>query len=330
MNASTTGTSPSVSGSPVQWCQPVNRRMRLDDLDTLGISSQTIAEQLLAHHQWAAAADVAEYFLDEMTRINDALYTWLIAILDFRLERVGAPGLDEPRRIIDAMRTFSPAAGDLAAILNACHSQDAQAAHQRLELMRVRIAALHDQLVWWIQHLLTDLAEQAGEDAVRDVVVRTYEDLWKVRYQPWSRMTPLQRLQLSVEGMRGHLSGPRHRGDVTILDEGDRYTMILDPCGSCGVLRHGDPDSGRPPSDPAGTQQPHPWAWNRVGVSWYAVHSPIVMEWLQMSQGDPPMRPHQDCDSNQPCHWYIYKNPADTRPNHYAQMGFAPPRACLP
>ena len=42
-----------------------------------------------------------------------------------------------------------------------------------------------------------------------------YEHIWKPRYATWGDMSPEERLQLSVEGMRGgHLSGPRHRGDV--------------------------------------------------------------------------------------------------------------------
>ena len=124
--------------------------------------------------------------------------------------------------------------------------------------------------------------------------------------------------------MRGHLSGPSHRGDVGVLDEGDRYTMVLDPCGSCGVLRRGDPDSGRQPCRPAGTTTPHDWTWNRVGIGWYAVHSAIVMEWLQMKDGGPPLRPLEGCDTDGPCRWFIYKDPAAARDEHYLGMGFSP------
>ena len=121
--------------------------------------------------------------------------------------------------------------------------------------MRVRWAAQHDGLVVWIQEVLTEIADSYGEDAVREVVTLAYEHIWKPRYVLWPTMSPEERLQLSVEGMRGgHLSGPRHRGDVGVSDEGDRYVMSLDPCGSCGVLRRGDPDSGRAPHQPASNQ----------------------------------------------------------------------------
>lgn len=296
--------------SPVGWCATLGRRMRLDGPGSIGVSTQTCCEDALERGEFAVAADLAEYFSEETVRINEALYTWLVEILD-------------SSTVVAALRDFRPGAGDLAAVRAACERGDATVAKERLELMRVRIASLHDALVWWIQNLLADLASKEGDDAVFDQVMRTYERLWKERYVVWNAMTPLERLQLSVEGMRGHLSGPRHRGDVGVIDEVDRFVMVLDPCGSCGVLRRGDPDSGRPPCAPAGTTTPHPWSWNRVGLGWYAVHSAIVMEYHGMSSGGPPMRPLENCDTTGPCRWYIYKEPGYARAEHYEGMGFS-------
>ena len=193
--------------------------------------------------------------------------------------------------------------------------------------MRVRWAAQHDGLVVWIQELLTDIARDFGEEAVLESVTLAYEHLWKPRYARWADMTPEERLQLSVEGMRGgHLSGPRHRGDVGVSDEGDRYVMSLDPCGSCGILRRGDPDSGRPSHQPAGNEVAHPWTWGRTGMSWYSIHSPIALEYLQMVEGRPPLRPLEDCDlPDRPCRWFIYKDPDAVRPIDYQRMGFRAP-----
>lgn len=315
---------PAPPGSPVLWSELLGRRIRQDGIETLGVSTQTLAEQFLAKGEWEIAADLAEYFLDEMTRINNALFTWLEVILAFPGSGVSVDGVAEPHQVIGAMRGFGPGEGDLVAIAIACDAKDLEGACARIETMRVRVAAVHDQLVWWIQHLLADIAQRHGEEAVRDVVVRTYDELWRDRYAGWPQMPPLERLQISVEGMRGHLSGPRHRGDVGLIEEDDRFTMVLDPCGSCGVLRRGDPDSGRPGCSPAGTQTPHEWSWNRAGVGWYAVHSPIVMEWLQARQGLPPMRPLEGCDSDGPCRWFIYKDPQAVRPEHLERTPVAP------
>jgi hypothetical protein len=77
-------------------------------------------------------------------------------------------------------------------------------------------------------------------------MVQMYGALWRRRYSAWEQMTPLERVQISVEGIRCHLSGPRCRGEVGVLDQGDRYIIVLDPFGRRGVLRTGDPDTGRP------------------------------------------------------------------------------------
>lgn len=344
-------------GSPIRWSDILGRPIRQDGLETLGISTQTLAEEALREGRWELAAELTEYFAAEIRIMNDVLFVWLADILDYRLGRAGvgaqaaaggpagasgsagaggsagasgsagaaASGLGQT--LLAGFRAFEPGRGDLARALRAIEAHDAAGAEPAIELMRVRWAAQHDGLVVWIQELLAEIARTFGEDAVREQVTHSYEHIWKPRYERWGRMSPEERLQLSVEGMRGgHLSGPRHRGDVSISDEGDRYVMSLDPCGSCGVLRRGDPDSGRPPHDPEGNREPHPWTWGRVGMSWYSVHSPIALEYVQMSQGQPPLRPLEDCDMpDRPCRWFIYKDPAAARRVHYERMGFEAP-----
>jgi hypothetical protein len=306
-----------VPGSPVGWSERLGRRIRTDGPATLGVSTQTLAEQALRRGDLAVAADLVRYFCEEMTRIDDAVLTWLVEILAARTSALG-PGreaaLDEAARVVAGLASFAPGGGDLEAALAAIADGDTDTAARRTELMRVRIAAVHDLLVWWVQHLLTDTAQRHGEGAVRDVVVTTYDSLWSKRYADWPQMTALERLQLSVEGMRGHLSGPGHRGDVGIEEDEVAYRMVLDPCGSCGVLRRGDPDSGRAPCAVAGTREPHDWAYGRIGLGWYAVHSAIVMEWLQVRQGQPPFRPLLGCDQAGPCTWFVYKDGAAAVP----------------
>jgi len=305
---------PALPGSLVRHSDALGRPIRQDDLETLGTSTQTLAERALEAGEWRLAEVLIEYFWQEMHRIGEALFTWLEDILG-----------DDGPRVLRGLRAFDPSSGDRARALRACREREAAAAARDCELMRVRYAALHDALVAWIQELLTDVAATQGEEAVLAEVERAYERLWRPRYAAWWRMTPLERLQLSVEGMRGHLSGPRRRGDVGVAEEHDRYVMTLDPCGSCGILRRGDPESGRPAHRPAGTARPHPWSWQRTGVSWYAVHSPIVMEYLWLREGEPPFRPLEDCDTERPCRWFIYKEPALTRPEHYRRQGFPAP-----
>ena len=305
----------------------LGRPIRQDGLDSIGISTQTLIEGALEAGRWDLAAELAGYYVTEIRIMNDVLFTWIADILDFGLSREVSVPAGLGATVLAGFRAFEPGRGDLDRALLAITEQRADDAAVAVELMRVRWAAQHDGLVSWIQSLLTDIARTFGEEAVLESVTLAYEHLWKPRYARWTEMTPEERLQLSVEGMRGgHLSGPRHRGDVGVTDEGDRYVMSLDPCGSCGILRRGDPDSGRPSQQPAGNEVPYPWTWGRTGMSWYSIHSPIALEYLQMVEGRPPLRPLEDCDMpDRPCRWFIYKDPDAVRSVDYERMGFRPP-----
>ena len=310
----------------LEYSELLGRRIRTDGLETLGVSSLTLFGRAARAGEAETARALLDYFWEETLRIGDALFQWMGQIFSDRIERdlSVTDALRVPERLLEGIHRYDPSDGDRARSLAALELGDAEAAIQHAEIGRVRYAALHDAYVAWIQQLLTGLALDHGEDAVLEVVLRSYEVLWKQRYSVWEQMTPEQRLQLSVEGMRGHLSGTGRRGDVGVIDEGDRFTMVLDPCGSCGILRRGDPDSGRPPSEPSSNKIAHAWTWFETGKSWYSLHSPIVMEWLDMREGRPPFRPLENCDTSGPCRWFIYKDPDAARPEHYERMGFEP------
>ena len=313
--------------SPIRHSEVLGRPLRQDGLETLGVSTQTWAEVAIEEGHWGLALELTEYFAREIAIMNDVLFVWLTDILDYRLARAGATEEGMGHKLLSGFRLFKPGAGDLERAKAALAAHDGPAGIAAIELMRVRWAAQHDGLVVWIQEVQTEIAEAFSEDSIRESVSLAYEHIWKPRYALWGTMTPELRLQLSVEGMRGgHLSGPRHRGDVGVLDEGDRYVMLLDPCGSCGVLRRGDPDSGRPPHPSATNQEPHPWTQGRTGMSWYSIHSMIALEYIQMSEGGPALRPVEDCDlPDRPCRWFIYKDVAKPRRIHYQRQGFEAP-----
>ena len=116
---------------------------------------------------------------------------------------------------------------------------------------------------------------------------------------------------------------------MTLLDEGDRLTMIMQPCGSGGVLRGGDPEICRPPYpiDANGVnQEPHLWTWQKRGIHWYCAHCCISMEWLPGRKRGRPLRPLDHVmDPAAPCTWYIYKDEAETRAYHYPRSGLETP-----
>lgn len=310
----------------MKWSTVLGRRLRQDGVATLGTSSLSLFERAAGDGRPDVAIDLLAYAWDEMTRIGEALRIWLADILAAHARvQGGALSPDTAGSALNGLFGFDPSAGDRKRAAEAAQAGDAPAAASHAESMRIRYASLHDAYVSWIQTLLTDIANAAGEEAVFDVVAATYQHLWRPRYASWDEMPAIEQLQLSVEGMRGHLSGPRRRGDLTIVDEPDRWVMVLDPCGSCGILRRGDPESGRPPAHPAGNRTPHAWTWWRTGISWYAVHSAIALEVLPARERGAPLRPIEGCDLNAPCRWFVYKDGHAPRAEDVARTAIGKP-----
>lgn len=320
----------------------LGRVLRMDDLETLGVSTQTLAEQAIQAGRLDEALALVDYFHQEMRTMHDILTTWLTDIVRYIVARNG--GAEQANQVSfkvletwrnysfgvhlregckQAIRAMQPADG-------VSDSADLAHALDWLERMRLEFKYPHDVLVAWIQDLLTYIAETWGEEAVLDSILETHQSIWGDRYARWDEMTPHEKLALTVEGMRGgHFSGQRRRGDMTLLDEGDRHKMVMELCGSGGVLRRGDPETGRPPHPVGGhgvNQQPHPWTWHKTGVHWYCSHCCIAMEWLPGRRRGRPLRPLDHVlDPHAPCTWYIYKQEAETRAYHYPRSGLPTP-----
>jgi hypothetical protein len=308
------------------YSDAIGKMIRQDDLSTLGISSQTMAEQAIAEGRFDEARELAPYFLEEIRMMGGVMYTWMECTLGDLLEANGDPnGRESALAYTGTPRRFDPGAPALAKVLRALDQGDGEEAIRQLEHMRYEYRVVHDLCVRWNQDLLTRVAETQGEDAVLASIVRTCESIWLKRFSQWYDWPVLDRVYFTAEGQRAHIVGTRRRGDVTIVEEDDRYVFSFDPCGSCGIMRRGDPETGRPPINPAGNAVPTPWSWFRTGVSWYGIHSPIAMEWMWMRQGKPPIRPHEGCDRDHACRWYVYKEIEKTPAAFYERMGFEPP-----
>jgi hypothetical protein len=102
----------------------------------------------------------------------------------------------------------------------------------------------------------------------------------------------------------------------------------FDPCGTGGVLRRGDPDTGRRPYQTDGlNQETHEWIWDdKTGVHWYCSHCAIAMEWLPGNQRGYVFRPlDHNMDHQAPCVWYVYKDEKKSRAYHYPRTGLEIP-----
>ncbi len=326
----------------LEYNQTLKRTLRVDDLETLGVSTQTLAEKAIQAGRVEEAAALVDYFHQEMRIMHDILVTWLTDITRYIVAHQGGAehshevsqtllatwrryplGIDLQERCKEAIRASRGEDGLVNPVM-------VERAIDLLDHMRLEFKYPHDVLVAWIQDLLTYIAEMWGEEAVLNSILETHQSIWGDRYERWSQMTPHEKIALTVEGMRGgHFSGERRRGDMTLLDQGDRYKMIMELCGSGGVLRRGDPETGRPPH-PVGAHgtnhEPHLWTWQKTGVHWYCSHCCIAMEWLPGRNGGRLLRPLDHVlDPKAPCTWYVYRDEADTRAYHYARSGVPTP-----
>ena len=191
---------------------------------------------------------------------------------------------------------------------------------------------LHDLFCDWLWDMLTRIADTFGETAMYRILRGTQES-WMMR-RTWKAFLAFgieERVALIAEMMRAHQCGPEQDGGVEIIEEGDRFVVRMDPCGSGGRMRRGDPVAGTPsrlaaPFNFGVTREAHDWSWRRHGVPYYCVHC-AVNEQLPMEWGGHPLWVTEyDPDPAKPCAWAVYKRAEDIPLRYYERLGRRKPR----
>ena len=191
--------------------------------------------------------------------------------------------------------------------------------------------ALHDLFCDWLWDLFTRVVRRHGEDELY-AMLRETQGGWMVRrtWRAFLKFTVEQRLQLTAEIMRAHRSGPQQDGAIEIVEEDDRWLLRMDPCGSGGRMRRGDPVDGTPsrlgpPYDFGCTKTAHDWSWGQAGVPYYCVHC-AINELLPMEWGGHPLWVTEyDPDPQKPCAWAFYQRADDIPERYYTRAGRSKP-----
>jgi hypothetical protein len=313
--------------------ETIGRVLRLDDIETIGISSQTLAEEAIAEGNTLLALSLVRYYHTEMRIMHNIMRTWIQDTVRYIVLKSGTEDHAATRAATGVMYTFDTypfGEAERDQCISLLEQGNADQALYWLERMRLAFLNVHDVLVVWMQNLLSFIASEYQEPAVLETILHTHQDIWGDRYAAWDQMTPWEKVALTVEGMRGgHFSGMQRRGDVIVEDQGDRFMVAFDPCGSGGVMRRGDPETGRQPVSiqPHGVnQEAHLWTWGKTGVHWYCSHCAIAMEWLPGQKRGYLLRPlDHTLDHHAPCPWYIYKEDRLIRDYHYPRTGQVKP-----
>jgi hypothetical protein len=313
----------------VRFSEKFGRNLRQDPAAQLGVPTQTLTLLALDRGAKDDALALAAYMFDEFKIISDTVLNgWLAQLLEYTIPRLSAEKAEllfrVPRKHVwDALLNLAKGFNNesVAAIAR----DDRGAAEIGLEHMRHVLKLMNDETVRFIQDILTALADAYGEDEPERALRGPYESIWRERYRSWDKLTALEQLQLSSEGMRGHFGGPTRRGEFEVVEEVDRYRMVFGPCGTGGVLRLGDPETGEPPWPTHGVNaEPKPYTWGKVGVPWYCIHCSLYLEHWAAEDHGYPIRPviwFDDPIAAVTTNWLVYKDGRRPHAEDYERIG---------
>jgi len=190
---------------------------------------------------------------------------------------------------------------------------------------------IHDTFCDWIWDILTKTAENYGEEAVYHLC-RATQATWMMKrtWKAMQKMSVEERVYVNAEAMRAHRSGPKQDGTIEIIEVEDRYSIKVDPCGSAGRMRRGDPVDGTnsrlgPRYNFGVTKKAYPWSWSRKNVPYYCIHCAIneilTIEW----GGYPLWVTGYSEDAFEPCYWHFYKSPELIPDEYFKRLGFKKP-----
>jgi hypothetical protein len=190
---------------------------------------------------------------------------------------------------------------------------------------------LHDLFCDWIYDIYSKIGAEYGDEAVYKMT-RSTQGTWMMKrtWKAFTRMSVEDQVYLTCEIMRSHRGGPKQDGALEVIEEDDRISIKMDPCGSGGRMRRGDPVDGTPsrlgpPYNFGVTSKPYPWSFGIKGVPYYCLHC-AANEILPIEWGGYPLWvTGYNEDHQAPCYWHFYKKPELIPEKYFTRLGFKKP-----
>jgi hypothetical protein len=268
-----------------------------------------LIEAALADGRLGDAAALGRHLVVEAQEIHD-LYTDWAAALPRMLAREGV--------VLEVAQESDPAADwerFLARVERFAAAPERGALNDAIEAWRAAHDHHRDLVAAWLDLAVTHLGEGRLGDVWRELQadgIAAYTR-YDPRVTPWSESFPFV-VQTAIEGMHGHLGGPRGRGEVRVTEHDDRVELRFEPCGSGGRVRAAERFGV--------TADRHDFAWNEVGVCHYCVHCCVLMQLEPIDRLgfpvrviDPPLRPGEGCT------WTVYRDPGAVPEAAYRRVG---------
>jgi hypothetical protein len=287
-------------GELAHW-PPLGREVRTGTWSEQAEPTPDRIARALAEGRSADAAALARHLVVEAQEIHDLYADWAARLPAL----AGVPAADATA-FEDGWDAFRAAcegfAGDpdLEAVLALWHDA-------------------HDRGLALVADLIDAACDALGEERLGEVWADLQRDgiaFYRATYgpeQPWPASAE-RLVQVAIEGMHGHLGGPRRRGEVQVSEHPDRVSLTFATCGSGGRVlaagRHGV------------VQGAHDFAWRTPGVCRYCVHCCVLQQLTPIDDFgyparvvDPPTRP------GDPCTWTVYRDPSLVPDEAYIRVG---------
>lgn len=317
---------PNIRSMALQHSSSLGRILRHDPPEFQGQASEWFTRSAFIDGDLTQAAEYALYQREEYRRLDRTVVGgWLADVIGYVQD---APWSGEHAALLLHMnRTQLTSRLDrlaelaFADLLKAIESNNALAFDISQESMRELHIISNDLTVRLIQDLLTAVKLAEGDEAVVEVLDISYQHIWRGRYEAWFTMSDLERLALSVEGIRGHYGGPDRHGDCVVMDMPDYFEVSFDPCGTGQVMRRGDSERESGPYIPLDAvgvaSEAAAWNQDTPGMPLYCTHCPVLLEYFPMRDFDTILRPVLfNLDPTVPCRWRIPKG--ELRPDEHS------------
>jgi hypothetical protein len=181
-------------------------------------------------------------------------------------------------------------------------------ARESIDLLFTLARSDHDLLLRYVWAFATITKLRFGEHFASAALAMTLQT--SLSYQAGmelvKQITPRDLAIILAEHLRGHFSGTNREGQVEIIEEVDRYRLVLEPCGSGGAMRRAGLLNVMGKFD-----IPVADTWGQQNVPIYCAH--CAQNEIRTAQilGYPAWITNFNSDSNKPCGWTVYKNPKD-------------------
>jgi hypothetical protein len=343
------------SGPPLMHSDALRRRVRRGGWDDQQIGTLTKIREAVAAGDDEGAADLAEYFLDEVDIIAGIYREWIPGIYAFLLDQgLSEQGVAELRAgLLEILRLpdgepFDPETlwtelvAQVGAFVEARRAGGPAASAVSVDDFKETWRRLHDRQVDHCCGLMDALVRRFGEERLRDLYSRLLVPWFKTRYEQFD-ITKVEwadalhtLMYVAMEAMRAHLSGSERDGDMEFFEEDDRFGVRFAPCGSGGRTFTGDPVEGTPPrTEPPYSwgvlEEEHDWAWRKKGVCHYCAHCCVILEQMPIDAFGYPVRVVEPPARGEPgddrCTWYMYKDPTQVPEHYYERVGRTKPGA---